>query len=216
MNNYVISIVLNHSIIIAAIAGLVAFRRIIKSFYPFVFLIWLGLINESLSLVLIYNNGNNAVSSAIFVLLEFGLILYQFYLWNRGNSKKYYLFAMAGLVTWILDNFILNSITQNNSLFRVFYSFVIIFFSIDQLNKILIYEKGRLLKNAGFIICLTFLFYYGCKAFVEAFNMFHLGISDVFLRNLWITLYFINGISNLLYAIAIICIPTKEEFTLPY
>lgn len=216
MYNYTISIFLNHSIIIAAIIGVIRFKYVIPGFYPFIFIIWLGLFNESLSLVMIYSIKNNTVNSNVFVLLEYFLILFQFYKWNDNNKKNYLLLGFFGIIIWIADNFIINSITQNNSLFRILYSFIIIFLSINQVNKILIFEKGILIKNAMFIICITFLFYYGCKAFVETFNGFRLKISHMFLWNLWIALYFVNFIANLLYAIAILCIPTKQEFTLPY
>ena len=216
MDNYIIRVVFNHSIIIAVIIAMIRFKSIISDYYPFIFIIWLGLVNESLSLIMIYSNRSNAINSNVFVLLEYGLILFQFYKWNDSNSKKYYLLAGLGLLIWIADNFIINSIAQNNSLFRVFYSFVIVFFSIDQVNKMIIYEKGVLLKNAMFIICITFLFYYGCKAFVEAFNVFHSALSNMLLKNLWIILYFVNVIANVLYALAILCLPTKQKFTLPY
>ena len=216
MDNYIIRVVFNHSIIIAVIIAMIRFKSIISDYYPFIFVIWLGLVNESLSLIMIYSTRSNAINSNVFVLLEYGLILFQFYKWNDSNSKKYYLLAGLGLLIWIADNFIINSIAQNNSLFRVFYSFVIVFFSIDQVNKMIIYEKGVLLKNAMFIICITFLFYYGCKAFVEAFNVFHSALSNMLLKNLWIILYFVNVIANVLYALAILCLPTKQKFTLPY
>lgn len=216
MDNYIIRVVFNHSIIIAGIIAMIRFKSIISDYYPFIFIIWLGLVNESLSLIMIYSARSNAINSNVFVLLEYGLILFQFYKWNDSNSKKYYLLAGLGLLIWIADNFIINSIAQNNSLFRVFYSFVIVFFSIDQVNKMIIYEKGVLLKNAMFIICITFLFYYGCKAFVEAFNVFHSALSNMLLKNLWIILYFVNVIANVLYALAILCLPTKQKFTLPY
>ena len=216
MDNYIIRVVFNHSIIIAVIIAMIRFKSIISDYYPFIFIIWLGLVNESLSLIMIYSARSNAINSNVFVLLEYGLILFQFYKWNDSNSKKYYLLAGLGLLIWIADNFIINSIAQNNSLFRVFYSFVIVFFSIDQVNKMIIYEKGVLLKNAMFIICITFLFYYGCKAFVEAFNVFHSALSNMLLKNLWIILYFVNVIANVLYALAILCLPTKQKFTLPY
>ena len=216
MDNYIIRVVFNHSIIIAVIIAMIRFKSIISDYYPFIFVIWLGLVNESLSLIMIYSARSNAINSNVFVLLEYGLILFQFYKWNDSNSKKYYLLAGLGLLIWIADNFIINSIAQNNSLFRVFYSFVIVFFSIDQVNKMIIYEKGVLLKNAMFIICITFLFYYGCKAFVEAFNVFHSALSNMLLKNLWIILYFVNVIANVLYALAILCLPTKQKFTLPY
>jgi len=142
--------------------------------------------------------------------------VYQFYKWNDNGLKKYVILALLGLAVWSADNLVLNSITHNNSLFRAFYSFLVVFFSIDQVNKLVIYERGPLFKNPMFIICITFLLYYGFKAFVESYNMFHLGLSKTLLRDLWIILYFVNGIANLLYAIAVLWIPTKVKFILPY
>jgi len=216
MNNFLVNIFLNHSIVLPAVLGAVRFKKIVSSFIPFIILIWLGLLNETLSLALIFSNGSNALNSNIYVLLEYGIILWQFYEWNQDGKKKYYFFALAGVAVWILDNGVLNSPMDNNSIFRVFYSIVLVFFSIDQVNKILIYEKGRLIKNAMFLICVTFLVYYGCKAFIEVFNAFRLGLSDHFFRHLWMILYFVNVFANIMYAIAIVCLPTKQEFILPY
>lgn len=216
MHSYCLSIALNYSIVIAAVLAIIRFKFIIRSFYPFLFLIWLGFINESVSLFMIFSSGNNALNSNIFVLAEFLLILSQFSVWNFHPKRKYIALAVLGMVIWAADNFILNTITQNNSLFRAFYSFVIVIFSINQINKIMVYERGSLLKNAMFIICITFLFYYGCKTFVEIFNAFHLGLSRTILWNFWIIMYFVNAISNILFAIAVLCIPTRQEFTLPY
>ena len=182
-------------------------------YYPFVFFIWLGLFNEILSLFLIYNYQSNAANSNLYVLLEYMILLLQFYKWNNKGIKKYYWLAAIGMAVWITDNFIINTLSQNNSIFRVFYSFVILFFSIDQLNKLLVFEYGNLLKHPIFIACITFVFYYGFNVFVESFNMVHLGLNPAILRNLWIILYFVNGTANLLYAIAVLCIPTKIKFT---
>lgn len=216
LNNYLAGVIFSHSIIIAAIVGMIRIKSIDRGFYPFLFFIWAGLANDSLSLALMVSGSSNTVNSNIFVLLELALVLFLFYKWNNGSTRKYYLLAGLGLATWVADNVIVNTITDNNSMFRVFYSFVIVFLSIDQVNKILIFEKGVLLKNAMFIICITFLFFFGFKAFVESLNMFHLGLSDRFLNNLWMIVYFINFIANLLYAIAILWIPAKQKFSLPY
>ena len=216
MSSFLLEIALNYSILGAAIIGIIRFKSIIPDYYPFIFIIWLGVFNETLSLVLIFTMGRNTVNSNIFVLLEYLLIVYQFYRWNDNGLKKYVILAFLGLAVWSADNLVLNSITHNNSLFRAFYSFLIVFFSIDQVNKLVIYERGPLFKNPMFIICITFLLYYGFKAFVESYNMFHLGLSKTLLRDLWIILYFVNGIANLLYAIAVLWIPTKVKFILPY
>jgi hypothetical protein len=216
VNHLLMTIFYNHSIAIAAVIACFRIRSVTSDFYPFIIMIWLGLLNESVSLALIFNGSGNAVNSNIFVLLEFLLILFQFYKWNHGHFSKYSLIAFAGLVVWITDNLLLNTVQQNNSLFRVFYSFTILLFSIDHINRIIIFQNSRLKKNAVFLICLTFIFYYGFKACVESFNMVHLGLSTDLLRKFWIMLYFVNFITNLLFALAVLWIPTKQKYILRY
>ena len=217
MHNYTLTIFLNHSIILAAVLSLVRYKVIKRSYYPFIFLIWLGLVNESISLLLAYTIRNNALNSNVFVLLEYFTVLYQFYKWNEGDGgRKYFVLACVGVMIWTADNFIINAITQNNSLFRACSSLIIVFLTVGQLSKIIVFQRGMLLKNAMFIICITFLFYFSCKAFVESLNAFHLGLSRRVLGNLWVMLYFVNFISNLLYAIAVLCIPMKHKFISQY
>ena len=216
MHNYWLRIVFNYSIIIAAIIAIFRFKSIMADYYPFIFFIWLGLFNEILSLLLIYNYESNTVNSNIYVLVEYLLLLLQFYKWSDNGSKRYYWLAGIGIAVWIADNFIINTIFHNNSVFRVFYSFIIIFFSIDKVNNLLVFEYSNLLKHPVFITCIAFTFYYGFKAFVESFNMVHLGLNPVILKDLWIILYFVNGTANLLYAIAVLCIPKKIKFISPW
>jgi hypothetical protein len=216
MHSYALRVILNHSITLAAIIGISRFRSIAPAYFPFLFIIWLGLFNETLSLFIIYNNRSNAVNSNIFVLGEYLLILLQFYKWNYHSTLRYYGAAVAGVMVWVIDNCLLHGVSENNSLFRVYYSLAVVFLSINQVNKLIIFEKGNLLRNATFIICIAFLFYFGCKGFIETFNALRFGLSDMFLRNLWIILYFVTFITNLIYAIATLCIPAKQEFTLPY
>lgn len=216
MINYFLLIFFNYSIIIAAIIAAFRYTSIMADYYPFIFFIWLGLFNEILSFILIYNYQSNAINSNIYVLAEYLILLLQFYKWSDNGCKKYYWLAAIGIAVWIADNFIVNNLNDNNSVFRVFYSFIIIFFSIDKVNNLLVFEYGNLLKHPVFITCITFTFYYGVKAFVEAFNMVHLGLNPVILKDLWIILYFVNGTANLLYAIAVLCIPKKIKFILPW
>lgn len=216
MRGYIVNILLNHSISIAAIAGACRIKKIDSSYYPFVFLIWIGFLNETLSLILIYTIKSNTINSNIYVLFEYILILFQFYKWNGSNDRRlYYFFALTGLLVWIADNLMLNSISGNNSIFRIFYSSVITFFSINFIKKLITYEDGNLIKNAIFLICSCFFIYYSCKAFVEVFNAFHLGLSNRFNRQVFMVLYFANLFSNIVYLIAILCIPTNQEYTPP-
>jgi len=215
-NHYLAIFFLNHSIVIAALIGVLRFRHIPTAFRPFTWLIWIGTCNETLSLLMIRYTNGNTVNSNVFVLAEYLLIMFQFHTWHGRGSRRYYLFAALGLAIWITDNLIINSIAENNSFFRVCASFIILFFSTDYINKMMVYEPRQLWKNTAFIICMAFAFYFGLKAFIESFNVFRFGLPHEFLRELWIILYFVNFIANLLYAVAILCIPSRQEFTWRY
>lgn len=215
-NHYLFIFLLNHSIVIAAVIGAVRLRHMPAAFLPFTWLIWVGAFNETLSLLMIRYTGGNTVNANVFVLVEYLLIVLQFYTWNGRGTRKYYLFAALGLSVWITDNLVINSISGNNSLFRVYASLIILFFSTDYINKMIVFEPRQLWRNAAFIVCMAFAFYFGLKAFVESFNVFRIGLPHEFLRNLWMILYFVNFIANLLYAVALLCIPTRQEFTWRY
>lgn len=212
----IIDIIIGYSILIAAGIGILRFSAIAREYYPFLFLLWLGTLNETLSLVFIFTGGSNTINSNIFVLLEYLLIVHQFYYWSSNGIKKYMLLAVFGVTLWITDNLVINNISDDNSLFRAFLSFAAVFLGMDQVKRLLIYERDPLYKNSSFIICVGFLFYFGFKAFIESYNMFHPGLSPGLLRHLWIILYIVNGITNLLYALAVLWMPSKIKFTLPY
>lgn len=214
--SFLISVIFNHSIIIAAIIGMIRFKSISRDFHPFIYILWLGLANETLSLILIYTHQSNTANSNLFVYLEYLLFIWQFSKWKSFPGKFYYLLIILGLAVWMTDNFILHSITRNNSLFRAVAAFTIVFLCFDQLNKNVIFDLGSLRKNKIFILCLIFSFFFVFKAFVEAFNIFSISLSRELLNTLWIILGFVNFITNILYAIVTLWIPTKQKFILPY
>lgn len=216
MNVYTLDIILNHSILIAAVAGMVRARNILKTYYPFLFFIWLALVNETVSLFLIRYGMSNMINSNLYVLFEYLLLLYQFYKWRGYRVTTLYFFIWAGVAVWITDNVIINQLSDPNSFFRSYASLVLLLFSIDKMNSLIINEKGNLLRNAVFLTCTAFLLFYGCKLFVEVFHLFKAPLSNIFYDYLWMTLSVVNGISNIIYAIAVICIPTREEFILHY
>lgn len=204
--------ILNYSIMIPVVISAIRFRFMDKDFLPFVLMIWLGALNELLSFFLIINTGSNTVNSNIYVLLEFGLILYQFYKWNPASSRKMIGLGILGGACWIVDNLLFHTLDRNNSLFRAAYSFIIVLLSVDRINKIVIFEKIYLWKNAIFGLCLIFVLYFSCKSFVEVFNMFTVGLKLPFFQNLWKLLAIVNFISNFLYALVILWIPKNQNY----
>jgi hypothetical protein len=212
---------LNHistySILVAAIIGLVRYKRIHRFYRPFLFFIWLGTFSELLSMWLAYTSGNSMPAGNIYVLAEYPLLLYIFYRWTKDDSPfRYRLLLSAGLVIWIIDNLWWHTLFTVNSVYRVFYSVIILYESVRMLNGLLLSEKKRLLTNPVFQVCMAFLLYYSFKAFIEIFYIAQLSFSDGFYMSLFQVLLCVNLLTNLIYAIAVLCFPTKQEFSLRY
>lgn len=216
MNIFNISIVLSFSVFLPVCAVIYRWNHIEKVFRPFTWLLWLGLLNDTLSLVFAYTLKTTAINTNIYVLLEYLLVLYQFGRWNNAAIKACISFAALGVIVWSADNLLIHPLDNRNGAFRIFYSFIIIFFSINEVNKLIVYERRSLLKNPVFLICFTFLAYYSYKAFVEVFMAFGLNLGNSFSQHVCMVLLITNFISNILYTIAVLCIPPKLEFTLPY
>lgn len=216
MQGYYLFAFLNAMVAIPAIIAIVRFQLVKDFYFPFVLFIWIGCINEFLSIALAYTIGTSAANSNIYVLLEYILILIQFLKWNTISKLYAGILVTMGVIVWLTDNVIINAISESNSIFRIFYSLIIVLCSIDQLNKLIINTQKHLLKYPVFLICINFLIFYSIKAFIEVFNAYRLDFGSRFNRNVFTSFYLVNFFSNIIYAIAILCIPKKQEFTLPY
>ena len=206
------------SIIFACVIGLSRFKKILKSYRPFVYYATLAFLNEFLSATLVLNGFRHGLNSNIYILVEFILILWQFGEWGVHQHKKL-LYQVCGVVlsiVWIWDNLILNSPETNNQVFRMSYSFLLIFLSIDQINHVIVTEKRNILLNARFIICAGFLIFYTFKVLYGVFVLVSPKMSLNFQIYMLVIMFTVNFIVNLIFAYAALWIPTKQRFTLPY
>jgi len=204
------------SIIIAAAIGAWRFGDIHPSFRPFIYCVWLALINESLSIGLIVAGHSNILNSNVYILLEAGLIVWQFYNWGILRTHKILFPGLLALLAagWLIENFMIAHITQFSSWFRIFYSFIIVLLSINLLNQHIVVEKEMLLKNPVALICLAFIIYYTYKVLVETFWVYGLNESPNFQSKVYFILNYVNLFANLIYALAVLWMPTKHRFTL--
>jgi hypothetical protein len=211
-----VHVVLNLTILLAAFAVILRFKRIPLLFIPFAILMCIASFNELLSLLLILNGYENALNSNIYVLPEFLIFCFQFMLWGTLSRKGFSFIVILGLAVWVTDNIIVHNLQSNNSLFRITYSFALVLLGIDQAGQLIIFEKGRLTAQPVFLICTGIFIYFGFKTFTEVFNVFDIGLSNEFYYYLWFTLSVVNAFTNILFTVAIVCIPRKQEFILPY
>lgn len=206
------------SISIAAIIGWIRFRKIHSTYYPFLYFIWLGFVNEIIGYFLINSGHTNAVNNSIYSLAESLLITWQFYRWQLFKQRTGLYIGLLILfgIFWIVETFIVYDIYRTITYFRVFYSFIIVLMSINTLNSILMKEQTNILKNPVFLICLSFVIYFTFTVIVGIFWIYGIGGSTGFRRSMvWILIY-VNLFSNLIYALAVLWMPKKLRFSLPY
>jgi hypothetical protein len=215
--NFTLTVLFGFSILLPVIISLVRFSKINRAYFPFIFYIWLGLLNEITSYVLVKAGYYNTVNCNIYMLFESFLLIWQFREWklfNANNTITYSLFS-ALLSIWVLENIIIYSITRYASYFLIAYSAIITIMSILLMNRFIVRERKRLLKNPVFILCVAFLIYYPFSVLSEAFWIYGFSQNAEFASQVHLISVITNFIAILLYTLAILWMPTRQKFTLP-
>ncbi|HTD92818.1 MAG TPA: hypothetical protein VK644_03360 [Chitinophagaceae bacterium] len=210
---------LSLSIIFAAVIGVIRFNIIERSYYPFIYDIWLVIIVE----LLVHFAGRSVSANSIvniFSIIDFLLFTWLFYNWSlfKRNKRLLYAFVLVFVAAWVILTFFIRGFQYNNWHFRLLYSFVMIFFSVSYFNKLVVGERGNMLRNSKFLICLGLIFFYTFFTVVCATELSFFGskISDQFRVSLQKINIFSNVFVNLLYALAVLWIPRKKTFTTVY
>ena len=179
------------------------------TYYPFLFFIEIGCINEILSFVLIKSHHHTILNNNIYALFESLLIVWYFKAQGLFNRSRFLFFAILSsfIITWLLQMLQLQNFEKVYLYFRIFYSFVIVFMSIAKMNSILATEMKSLFKNASFIICTGFVIYFTYSAIISSFWLYGLSKSPEFRIFIIKILAYINLFCNLIYAFALIWIP---------
>jgi len=218
MTNFTFIIIGSYSIAIAAIIGLIRFARIHRAYQPFVFITVASLINEVISHILIHYKKSNAITINLLGLADALLWLWQFRRWNGFNkhSSQFHAVAILMISIWIFEKIILGKLFTFSSVYAIVFSFAVVFFSINQVNRQIIEEKGNLFTNAKFLICSGTILFFTYRILVECFYLLDMQKSDSFLANVFCILAFVNLFVNLLFALATLWIPARQKFSLPY
>jgi hypothetical protein len=215
---YELSIALSFSILIAGIIAIMKYSRIGRLYYPFIYLVWLGCVNELLSYFLIKYQHSNIINATIYDLCE--SLLYLWFFKNLGvfDRRKSVLHCLTGLYIflWIAESFYRNNFgTTFNSYFSIVYSFSIVLLSITAINQILFKEK-EILKNPSFLICIGIVVFFIYKLVIEVFWLYGLNESVKFQNDVYVILLYVNFLCNLIFALAIIWMRKKQPFTLQF
>jgi hypothetical protein len=215
--DFILSIVLSIFIIVPAVIGLIRFRKISEAYYPFIYCIWAGFLNEMTGIISIKLIRTNVVNLNIYILVEFLLITWQFKKWNLFGRKLYWPGALSGgmIIFWCIESFFISKMKGFNSYFIIVYSASITFMSISMINRLIVTERRSLLKNPIFIICIAFVLYYTLNVLSESFWVYGINANNGLSASVGKISLITNFIAIILYSISILWMPTKQRFTLP-
>lgn len=211
--------ILSLGIGIAVIIGIVRFRKIDRAYYPFFYNAVVSLTVEIINRILTQNGQPAAffVVLNVFAYIDFFLFLWLFHNWGLFDRKKTVFVSIASVFSliWIVTSFILG-FTKHNYYFFILYAFALIFFSVNTFNKAVVHERSSIFKNAKFWICLGIIIFYSFFiVFVSTgLSLFtHNSLSREFRGKLQAISVYSNLLVNLLYAVAMIWVPRKKNFT---
>jgi hypothetical protein len=206
------SFLLSLVVLFPCISGLIRWREIRQMYQPFILLVTIAAVTEILNYVIIeVLRGNNNSIINIYSLVEWSLIIAQFYYWRYySHTKRWYPYiGIACLIVWIIENLIIGNIFYIGPVFRISSAFMLVILSINEINYVIINESRYLLKNARFLICAAFLVYFLYQVLLEgAIYVTAKGASPT--ANKIINLFsYINAFVNIIYGIAVWYIPKK-------
>jgi hypothetical protein len=214
---------LSLSIVFAVIIGVIRFRKINPSYYPFIYRVTLSLVVELIRRVLILQNDLSAATlvTNIFALADFLLFAWLFHNWGLFKRDRNLFLAtiFTGFVVWCIATYTSpRHFFSANLYFRILYSFTLIFFSVTTLNSLIINTRGGMLKNAKCWICIGIIIFYTLFVIIctTQLSVLRENVSKDFQRRFYDIMVFSNLFVNLLYAAAALWIPRRKVFSTVY
>ena len=216
MSLYYVTLLSAYSIILPFTAAMYRMKAMKGKYTPLLILLSIGFCNEVYSSFAAHYFKTNSLNGNIYVLLEYLMIIWQF-IRLRGNYSMLIIVALIsiGIGVWVVDNLVLHSLKDNNSIFRIVSSLFIVCACMDKANQLLFDSGPVLFKNTDLLLCLGFFSYFTFKTFVEVFNLYEMPVMTSFYADIWSILAVVNFLTNILFSIAIICIQQKQEYTIP-
>lgn len=216
MNYYIVNIISSLSIIPAVF--LIFYRRIVfrNEYAFFACYVIASLASEIISMTLIKLTGENCIWYNVYTLIEVIIVSALFMQWNYPKKRRSYTFIWCSiaLIIWLLDNFLKSTIKICNSAFLILFSFGLLFLFITKINFVISHARRTVLREPKFYISIGLLIYFMINILVEVFYLIPVRYSSQFYVNLLYISNAVNIVSNLSYAIAVLCIRKSKEYIL--
>jgi hypothetical protein len=214
--NFELNAAFSFTVGIGAVIGWIRIKKTDPAFLPFLWLLLLGFVHELTSFILSYAGYSNAITYNFFTLAEALLICFQFYKWGLFEQRPglYYLLQFLFVTGWMSELLYRASLQEYFSYFIIGYATVLVFMSINMLNRLLFREPGSVLFQPEFLVCMGVVVYFTYTILVEVFWFYGLNKSSAFRLRIYEVFGYINLFTNLVFAFATLWIPLKRHYIL--
>lgn len=205
-----ISFILSLSIALAATIGLIRFKKIEKAYQPFLYYVFVSLINEVISFCLpLQPRKYNLTDLNLFTLFEYCILLFQFYKWKVFQHYRWLFYALLSgfILVWLIENLVISSITNYNFYYILLHSFIMVLLSINVVNQVSVHSFDPLHKNARFIICIGLIVFFIYNLILNA--LFLISPAKSLSLDVFRIRVYVNLLSNLLFAAGVYLMPEK-------
>jgi hypothetical protein len=209
--------ILGLSIVFAVIIGIIRFKVIDKSYHPFIYLNAISLLVEVLTYALpqVGQNSVTVIIANIFSFTEFYFFTWLFHNWGLFNFKKriFILVCSIYFLAWVGFIFCFGGIKHYDLYFPVIASVTIIFFAVTVFNKFIVQDRTPFIKNPKFWIVTGIIIFFAFYVLITSthLSLFGKQTSEKLAVELHKIVVYPNLLVNLMYAIAVLCIPKKKK-----
>lgn len=200
--------ILCHFILFPLLIAVARWKDTIARFWPMMLLFFLGFVGEYSVWFSVQNRASWQPFNNLYILADSLLIPIQFAVWGF-LSRRFLFFAilLPLLAAWFYFHLWPGSLYFISAYYRVAYSFVILLLTISSINYLLIHTRYSVNRNPIFLFLAGFLVFYSYQLIYEtayAFSMVAEPHWNILLNR---TFALINFACNILYGIAVCCIP---------
>ncbi len=215
--NYTWIVWMGYSIFLPAGIGLIRLRQIDPVFHPFLLCTWMAALNEVVSVTLQHHGMHTGINNNLYVLAEALLLVAVLQRMGAVMSPLVYRSVQVLIaIAWSLETVAAGELHLIHSGFRLFYAALLVILSIHLACRLVLAEKEPLARNAAYWLVTGFILYFTYKILVEIFWLYGLNASPEFLEKVYLIHAWVNMVCNIIYALAILWMPAKRTYSMPY
>ena len=209
------------SVLLPVVAGFSRYRTMPRQYRLFLLFCLAGFVNDSTVYLikLIYGEYEYAnVNNNVYSLVCYLLLVNMYKSWGAWQKRltSFYLLLAIGIIWWVVEVVMMQRGTLATPAVVMFYYLVYIYLSVDAINGVLVEEKRNLFKNLKFIISTGLLSAFSIFSMLEVYYLLELNFSNDMWWFLLRIILVLNTLLNITFGIALLCIPMRQKFTLPY